>query len=219
MAAKRKYELKQRAERQQATRQRIVDAAIALHATVGPAQTRIKGIAERAGVQRHTVYRHFPTEDELFAACSATWDERNPFPDPALWEAEVDPVERLRRALSEIYRYYRQVEPDLSSFLRDAELVPAVGRAFEEDAAARAALRDRLAHGWGARGRRQRLLLAAIGHALGFETWRSLARGQALEDEAAAELMTRLALATANPIPVGRPAAAKQPPQARRGDI
>lgn len=201
MAAKRKYELRKRAQHQRATRQRIVDAAIELHATVGPARTSVKGVADRAGVQRRTVYRHFSTQDELFRACSATWDERNPFPDSALWEGEADPAERLRLALSQIYRYYRRVEPELSIFLRDSELVPAVRRAFEEDAAARVALRDRLARGWHARGRRRRLLLATIGHALEFETWRSLTRRQALDDCSAAELMMRFALATTGRLP------------------
>jgi AcrR family transcriptional regulator len=189
----RRYELKRRAERQRATRRRIVDAAMELHATVGPARTSIKAVAERAGVQRHTVYRHFPTEDDLLGACAAAWDERHPFPDPSPWLAIRDPEERLRRALGDVYAYYRRVEPDLSAFVRDAELVPAVQRSFEEDARSRAELRGALAAGWGARGRRRRLLLAAIGHALEFETWRSLARAQGLADEQAAELMARLA--------------------------
>lgn len=193
----RTYSLKRRAERQQETRRRIVDAASELHATVGPARTSIKAVAERAGVQRHTVYRHFPTEDELFAACTADWDERHPFPPEAHWQRIAEPTERLERALSEIYAHYRQVESDVAMFLRDAGLVPAVGRAFAEDARRRERIRDGLAVGWRARGARRVLLLAAIGHALEFETWRSLARGQGLDDEQAAGLMTRLAAGAA----------------------
>ena len=65
---RRKYELKKRAERQDETRQRIVEATVALHEELGPAQTSISKIAERAGVRRSTVYRHFPDEDAPFAA-------------------------------------------------------------------------------------------------------------------------------------------------------
>lgn len=156
----RRYELKRRAERQRETRQRIIDAAVALHATTGPARTTIKGVAERAGVQRHTVYRHFPTEDALFAACASTWDERNPFPDPDRWDRIADPEARLRRALADVYGYYRRVAPELGVILRDAELVPALRRVIAEDATNRQRLRNSLAAGWRARGRRRMLLLA-----------------------------------------------------------
>ena len=70
---KRRYELKERARRQAETRQRIVDAAVELHTSVGPARTTISAIAERAGVERHTVYAHFPDEPTLFRACSTHW--------------------------------------------------------------------------------------------------------------------------------------------------
>lgn len=194
----RKYELKKRAERQEQTRRRIVDAAMELHGTVGPARTSIAAVADRAGVQRHTVYRHFPNEDDLFAACSAAWDERHPFPDPSPWFAIGDPDARLRRALSDVYAYYAEVEGDLSRFARDAELVPPVQRMFEAEAAAQRELRDALAQGWGVRGRRRRLLLATIGHALEFDTWRTLVRGQQLAPAEAAELAAGYARAAAS---------------------
>ena len=81
MPTKRKYELKQRAEEMAETRRRITEAAVDLHRTVGPARTTLSAIAKRAGVQRHTVYRHFPTETELFGACSAHYFTANPWPD------------------------------------------------------------------------------------------------------------------------------------------
>ena len=83
----RTYQLKRRAERQDQTRQRIVDAAIALHTTVGPAWTTVSAIAERAGVQRHTVYSHFPDERALGLACSGCYVERSPLPDASTWRA------------------------------------------------------------------------------------------------------------------------------------
>jgi AcrR family transcriptional regulator len=87
----RKYDLGRRADSQAQTRRRITEAAVELHATVGPARTTISAIAERAGVQRLTVYRHFPTEQELFAACSAHWLAGSPPPDPAPWREIEDP--------------------------------------------------------------------------------------------------------------------------------
>src|SRR4249919_339286 len=103
----RKYELKQRAESLGATRDRIVEATVELHESLGPAHTTISAIADRAGVQRLTVYRHFPDERTLFEACSGHWTARNPKPDPSRWAAVDDPEERLRIALSAIYAFYR----------------------------------------------------------------------------------------------------------------
>ena len=93
---KRKYELKQRAQRQAETRQRIVEATVALHTSVGPARTTISAIAAGAGVERHTVYAHFPDEQTLFRACTAHWQAEHPLPDPAPWLELADPEERLR---------------------------------------------------------------------------------------------------------------------------
>src|SRR4051794_6912723 len=80
-AKKRDYRLGRRAEKQAATRKRIVEAAFDLHTTLGPARTTVSQIAERAGVQRHTYYAHFPQERDLFLACSGLALERDPLPD------------------------------------------------------------------------------------------------------------------------------------------
>src|SRR5262245_36369428 len=104
--SKRKYELKQRATEMAETRRRITEAAVELHGTVGPARRPISAIAERAGVQRHTVYRHFPTETDLFHACSSLFGAQHPRPEQEPWRAIDDPGERLSRALDEVYGYY-----------------------------------------------------------------------------------------------------------------
>ena len=191
----RPYTLRKRAERQDHTRQRIVDAALELHTTEGPAQTSIKAIAERAGVQRHTVYRHFPTLAELFDACSGTWERRNPFPDHEPWLEIADPRERLETALREVYAYYRATESDLTILHRDIGTVPEFTAKMAETDAALRGLAKLLARGWSARGRRRRLLLAAIGLALQFPTWQTLARHEGLDDDDAATLMTAAAAA------------------------
>src|SRR5919109_2141303 len=102
MTTKRKYELKQRAERLADTRRRITEATLELHCTVGPAATQISEIARRANVQRRTVYNHFPDNASLFAACSAHWRALHPAPDPTAWDGD------LRAALRELYAWYRE---------------------------------------------------------------------------------------------------------------
>src|SRR5919198_6194087 len=107
---KRPYRMKRRAELEEQTRRRITESAVALHEEVGPAQTSISAIAARAGVRRSTVYRHFPDEDVLFAACSSHWRAANPPPDPTAWTVIEDPAERTETALRELYAFYGRTE-------------------------------------------------------------------------------------------------------------
>ena len=172
---KRRYEKKARAAQEQATRMRIIEAAIDLHGTVGPARTTISAIAENAGVRRATVYRHFPDERALFLGCSGTWRERNPPPDPATWAAIADPAERLETALAAVYGWYERVEPMLTAVLRDADAVPVVKEIQESGRLAYlSAVEDGLAAGWGARGKAAKRLRATLGLALDFAAWRTL---------------------------------------------
>jgi len=182
----RKYELKRRAERQEQTRARIVEAAIALHSEVGPARTTISAIAARAGVGRPTVYSHFPDEELLLAACSGLHAERFPRPDPEGWGAIGDPAERLRVALSELYGYYRRHRSLLANIARDHDHPPmrnALAERLEELGRMGAVL---------ARGRpRRQAVGAALSLALSFETWRTLDRA-GLDDDQAVGLMESL---------------------------
>jgi AcrR family transcriptional regulator len=185
---KRPYRMKKRAELEAATRRRITESAVALHGTVGPARTTMSAVAEHAGVRRSTLYRHFPDETSLFAACSAHWAAQHPVPDIEAWAGIEDPDERLRAALDALYPYYRQTAPMMENLLRDETASEALrqnfGRYRGYIAAARAALM---------RGRpRRKALSAAIGHALAFHTWRSLALDEGLDDAQAAALMCRL---------------------------
>lgn len=189
----RKYELKQRAKSQAETRQRIVEATVELHDSVGPARTTISAVAERAGVQRLTVYRHFPDERSLFRACAGQWAAENPLPDPYAWAAVDDPEERLRIALGEIYSFYRTTEKMTANLLRDLPESPLLREVATPFTQYWETVRIVLDRGWKMRGHRRKLVRAVIGHAVEFETWRSLARHQALEDVEAAEIMARLA--------------------------
>ena len=184
----RAYQLKRRAERRDETRQRIVDAAIELHQTIGPAATTVTEIAQRAGVGRVTVYRHFPDELTLGRACNGRYFERHPAPDLERWRAIHDPHERLRAGLAEAYAHHRRTEAMMTHVLADAREHPVMAPYHEYWRRAAAIL----AAGWGVRGRRRTLLRAAIALALSFDTWRTLAREQRLTDEQAVELMVRL---------------------------
>ena len=188
----RKYDMKRRAKRQEQTRQRIVEATVELHETIGMARTTISAIAEKAGVERLTVYRHFPDERALFSACSGHWNASNPPPDPASWTQIADPEERLRIALSEVYAYHRRTEPMMANFLRDAPVKPVLFEVGAPYLELFERMRYILATGWGAEDGRLALLLAALGHALDFQTWRSLVRQQGLDDEQAVELMVQM---------------------------
>jgi AcrR family transcriptional regulator len=185
---KRKYELKARARRQAETRQRIVEAAVDLHTSVGPARTTVSAIAERAGVERHTVYAHFSDERRLFEACSAHWEAEHPFPDPGDWLAVDDPDRRLRSTLHAVYGWYDEVESHVAIFRRDAQVHELNAEVISRYDRELAALADALARGLP----RRKSVRAAIGHALEFETWRSLVRRQGLTPRQAVDSMLRL---------------------------
>jgi|AP12_2_1047962.scaffolds.fasta_scaffold35094_1 AcrR family transcriptional regulator len=184
----RRYQLRQRAERQEETRGRIVEAAVTLHGTVGIAQTTVTQIADLAGVGRQTVYRHFPDELTLVRACSGLYWERHPFPDPEPWRAIADPLERFRTGLRESYAYHRLTEPMVGQALA----VMADHPVMEQYQSYWRRAAEVIGSAWKLRGRGRELLRAAIRHAIGFPTWRSLVRDQKLSDAEAITLMSRL---------------------------
>src|SRR6266567_5093007 len=129
---KRPYRMRRRAELEEQTRRRITESTIALHEEFGPARTSISAIAGRAGVRRSTVYRHFPDEDALFAACSSHWRAANPPPDPRAWSSIEDPAERTDSALRDLYAFYGRTQRMYSSLLRDEPLAPPVQRRLRD---------------------------------------------------------------------------------------
>jgi len=198
-ARPRAYRKRARARQEAETRRRIAQAALELHGSVGPARTTISAVAERAGVQRATVYRHFPDEASLFGACSAHWYALHPPPDASRWTAIGDIDKRLRTALRDLYAWYGSDEQMFINISRDAELVPAMravtdaGRQqFEELVAAICRHRPE-------RGRARRRVLAAVTHAASFATWYALTRQGRLEDSEAIEIAAAMVAAAARP--------------------
>ena len=161
-----------RARQMAETRQRITEAAMRLHTTVGPANTTISAVAEEASVTRVTVYNHFPNEEQLFLACSAHWADLHPPPDSGTWEDIPDWEPRVRNALTDLYGWYEANHADLFPILRDFEAMPA---AFREDMTARfAEFGQTLVRGSGVRGRRRDRLTAVASLVTSFWTWHSL---------------------------------------------
>lgn len=198
MPAKRRYELKERALRQADTRRRIVEATAALHEEVGPARTTVAEIARRAGVQRLTVYTHFPEDRELFKACSAHFMSGHRPPDPASWTEVGDPRERLRRALAEVHAWYRGGEAMFANVRRDQAALPALREVVSAGTEPWSrAVRDVLSAGF-AKGAQTRQLHAAIGLATSFGAWQWLVRHEALADDEAVELLARAVEASAS---------------------
>jgi AcrR family transcriptional regulator len=132
---KRPYRLNEGAKAQDETRRRIVEATMQLHEEVGPRATTISAIADGAGVQRLTVYRHFPDETAVFRDCTAHWLTLNPLPDPSAWSGITDPRDRMRTALAAFYSYYSGTRRMWRVSIRDVDHVPALQRPMSEVAA------------------------------------------------------------------------------------
>ena len=178
---------------------RITAAAVELHRTLGPANTKVTEVAKRAGVSRMTVYNHFPTEVDLFVACSTHWATQNPFPDPERWAAIDDPPERLVSALRELYEWYALKEDMLGKVFRDTPVVPSLAEVmddlwstYEEE------LVRTLAHGWQVREAESEALQATLRLVVDFHTWRVLT-GSGLDHGRAGELGARMVFGAVRP--------------------
>jgi AcrR family transcriptional regulator len=183
---KRIYTLRRRAQQQENTRRKIVEAAVELHGSLGPGRTTFSMVAERAGVQRHTLYAHFPDERSLYLACSGLAFERDPLPDPAAWRAIADQRKRLRAGLRAMYDWYARNAALVACALRDAEYHPLT----REMAQLRFGPQletyyEVLGKGLTAR---QKLMLRV---ALSFFTWRTLAQESGLTQSASVTLTVK----------------------------
>lgn len=185
---KRKYTKTRRAEQQEKTRERIVDATVALHEELGPANTSIKAIAEKAGVQRLTVYRYFPDDVSLFQACTSHWLSFNPPPDFADWELLEKAEEQTYAVLLAFFQYYRATEKMWTGAYRDVEDVAALRDAMKNFEAYIDNVRDRLLLPWKLKGKSKQQLSVTLRHCLRFTTWQSL-KSEKLKDKQIAELV------------------------------
>jgi len=181
-----------RARQEEETRLRITEAAVELHGTVGPAKTTITDIAKLAGVSRMTVYNHFPTDVDLFRACSGHWAEANPFPDPSAWASIDDPRERLVRGLSDLYAWYGSKRGMLEGVFRDIAVLPALAEVMGGFWASWAGGVIRtLAAGWRSPSDTGERVETALTVAIDFHTWQLLADA-GVDPDAAAAITSRL---------------------------
>jgi AcrR family transcriptional regulator len=195
--------MRRRAEQVDQTRQRIVQATVELHGSVGPASTTIAAIAEAARVTRLTVYRHFPDEAALFSACSAHWISRQQLPDPGAWSQIGDPAARLRAGLTDLYRFFRAGAGMLTCIYRDFAALP---EEYQQGLRDQDTLfGDVLATPFGRADGEHCRIRAVIGHAISFWTWRSLCLDHGLSDTEAVDAMTGMILAITPP-PRAQPA-------------
>jgi AcrR family transcriptional regulator len=199
MRTKRRYELKKRADEVARTRQRITEAAVELHGSIGPALTTMSAVAKKAGVQRHTVYRHFPDEEALFGACSAHFMAIHPLPNLGPWSEIADPRARLERGLDDLYAYYEQTGAMFTLILRDTQVLEALRRTAEPIQHYFAQAVEVLSVGWPVRGRRRHVLLTALGHAVNLHTWGSLVGEGSIDRAEAITLVSALVEAAAAP--------------------
>ena len=186
--SKRPYTMRKRAASREETREKIVEATMRLHEEIGPRATTISAIAERAGVQRLTVYRHFPDETAVFQACTQHWLSLHPPPDPAGWQALNDPRDRLRAALEAFYTYYRGTRAMWVASHRDVADVPALQGPMAAFAAHVTGIADDLARSLAPPKGRAAPVRTTLRHALAFLSWESLAR-EGLADRKMADLV------------------------------
>jgi len=182
----RSYVLKARAKTQEETRQRIVASAAELHEEIGAKATTISAIAERAGVQRLTVYRHFSDESELFTACTTYWLHLNPLPDPSAW-AQLSGMRKCREALSALYAYYRKTERMWEMAHRDEPDVPALKPPMDRFRDYLSEIADDLAKNLAPTRNTRKAVSVTLAHILRFTTWQSLAT-EGLTDDGMARL-------------------------------
>jgi len=169
--SKRSYVLRARAEQLAETRLRITEAIMTLHGEVGPRNTTVTAIAEKAGVERLTVYRHFANEAEMFQACSHRYLELHPPPRPQDWGDEADPARRTRRALKAIFSYFSETEAMFEKIYRDVPDFESLQEIMNGFDAYLQSLADDLAAAWPKDSAKQARMI--LRHAIKFATWQS----------------------------------------------
>ena len=170
----RKYDRSLRDRSREETRRKIVEAAFRLHGRHGGLSTTYPMIARAADVSVPTVYNHFPTRDDLFAACTRHVPAGAPAVGPAIFDGIAGVEERLLALVRALGRSYGFWAPWIRWGSAEAEVVPEFRRFLEEgrkgrEALVRAALEPRFG------GRPPAGLIALADVLLDFGSWDRLA--------------------------------------------
>ena len=179
--------MERRAEASAQTRRRIVDAAIALHAQKGVLGTSWADIARQADVAVGTVYRYFPTYDQLVPACTSENARRTRPPSPAVLAGVTAPDRRVGILVAEIFAYYERSAPWITRAGIDRRELPVLDAILSQREAWLKAL---VAESLGSL-KRRRSALAATMALTDFGVWNSL-KAAGLSTRAAAELVTEI---------------------------
>lgn len=145
----RRYRSPKRAEAVEQTRRRILEATMELHGEQGILATSWEDIARRAGVSLATVYRHFPSLNELVPACGALTDAyiQPPPADlaPTLFAGAATLAERIKRLVGELSAFYERAAPAFIGVRREAHVLEPLREWLEErDRAQEALVREAL---------------------------------------------------------------------------
>lgn len=190
--SRRKYAMGKRAEAVEHTRRRILEATMAVHDEQGIVDGRWPDIAERAGVSLATLYRHYPTLEELVSACGAlTMDlVRPPAPDEAeaVFAGARSREERLRRLVEATFGFYERAGRMVDNVRRDRDRLPVLARYHAELEAGLDALAVEAFRPLGGRPADVRLARAL----LDVRVWESLRERGLDQEEAVAVALTSL---------------------------
>jgi AcrR family transcriptional regulator len=188
---KRTYRQNKRAEAAAETRMRIVEAVAELHRTVGPRATTVAEIARRAGVDRLTVYNHFPDESSLVQGCQMHWLTQHPLPDPAGLASVSDPDARLRAAVEALWTWYAETRGMTEKILREGPSLPSFTPVLQDMRAGQEAVVNLLMEGR----RESPELRATLRVALAFPPWAALVGEGQLSAAQAVDLVSAWARA------------------------
>ena len=124
--APRKYTMDKRKAAMEETRQRILEATLALHSEKGIFGTSWQDIAHRADVSVGTVYKHFPSLDELVPACGELMYAITRPPSledaPEIFAGAHSLEERLERLISELFDFYERGAPYIETDFQERQL-------------------------------------------------------------------------------------------------
>lgn len=194
--APRAYNNETRLQQQAELKERIAAATAELHAEKGALATSYAQIAQRAGVSLPTVYKHFPTQVQLMAACTGHVAGRA----PRLPAQEILQAPSLRAAAEALVAAMDLLHVHFEPWKawREHQLIPALGDiANRQREQLTFVIAQVLARQLGPGEHRD---LAAIWESLvDFELWHRMVREHKLSRAAVRRTLVQLLLAVAGP--------------------
>lgn len=114
--------IKTRYKKSEASRQQVLDAAVEALARDGIQGTSVQDIADAAGLSKGAVHYHFESKDDLLERVLKQCCDRIEKRITAALDEPGLPMERIRRALAEMWAVRRDVAPEFR-VLMDMQVV------------------------------------------------------------------------------------------------